>query len=657
MKWTKRIFKIILSIMGVILLFLIIGAGLFFYKPTLLINPKNITYVLNKTKVFEKWSWSDAHIQHEWIKWNERHIYGDFRKFCFLRKKPYSEIEACLDEIKWDFIIRYEMKKGFIFKYRSPLSIHSSKFMISSRKDPNKKDENPPNATMIWKTLWLPFIPDINLRFDKIVINNMDKPEKKPIELNIQAEKVLSHLHLTTFGFDLNATPKKIIITGPEKVILPFKLKTRIPLSLKEIKLVALIQDKKIPITAEAKIESAALKLATTIDKDSLNNELGKPIFLKKVITATTGSLVIEKVKETIKKVMRPPFNILPAPFNALEGYLNINLKGQSGEGNDVKINLASELNMRSKTQAVHFVLDSSVPYALDKKELKGIEAELVIKRIALQLPQLARNRMPPQMVPDKRFKSSDKEAKKKLAAKNRKKKAPKDLDIKLEAIGNDSFNLKTNLLDDILRLNFDLSVNEKGVNTGYVSALPFKTTFFKRPINLKSFKITFNQPIVPQILAQLVFELPEYKITLDIEGPINEPRHAFKSVPPLPLDDIYSVLLFGQPLSSLDDTDKEDAQKTSELLSKGILSLAVLYYFAGTPVESIGYDPDTDVVTAQVGLGEKSSLHVSGEEGGLNSAGVRRSLGKGWYIDSSVQKSSGPNNDFGVLLERIISY
>lgn len=640
-----------------ILLILLIAAGVLFYKPTILINPENIKYVLNKTQVLEKWSWSEAHIHHRWIKWNERHVYGNFKDFCFLRKKAFSEIDACIDQVVWDFVIRYEMKKGFVFDYKSPLTVHSSKFISSSRKDPFKKDTNPPNATAIWRTLWLPFIPDIILKLDKIVIINLDKPEKKPLELNIQAEKILHNLHVATFGFNLNATPKKIVITGPEELILPMKFKTKVPISFKEIKLVALIQNDKIPVTVDAKINTAVLKLATTIDKDSLNDELGKPIFLKKVITATTGSLFIEKVRETIKTIMRPPYNILPAPFNALEGYLNLNVKGQHAEGNDVKVNLASELNMRSKSQAVHFVLDSIIPYDIVKKEMKGIDAELIIKRIALQLPQLARNRIPPQMIPDKRFKSAEAEKKKKLAAAKRKKNTPKDLEIKLEAIGNDTFNLKTNLLDDILRLNFDLLVNEKGVNSGYLSALPFKTTFFKRPINLKNFKITFHQPVIPQILAQLVFDLPEYKITLDIEGPINEPRHAFKSVPPLPLDDIYSVLLFGQPLSSLDDSDKEDAQKTSELLQKGILSLAVLYYFAGTPVESIGYDPDTDVVTAQVGLGEKSSLHISGEEGGLNSAGVRRSLGKGWYIDSSVQKSSGPNNDFGVLLERIISY
>lgn len=656
MKRLKKIILTVLGFLGFLFFLLVICAGIVFYNPTIVVNPKNIKLVLDRTNVLDSWSWSDVRLDHKWIKWNERHIYGEIKDFCFLRKKPFLEIDACIDHAIWDFVIHFDANKGFYFDYKSPLSVHSSKFFISTRKNP--ATENKPNNLMtIWKIIWMPIVPDIRLSLDQLVIRNLDQPNKKPIELNIKAEKTFDKIHATTLGFNLDATPKKIVITGPDKLVLPYDAKTRVPISFKEMKLIALIEDDKIPLTAEAKLETAKIKITSTIDRSSLRNELGKTIFLRKIIEATEGSLEIEKVKETIKHLMRKPYNILPAPFNALEGYLNLKVKGHKLSGNDVKINLNSELNMRSKTQAIHFILDSMIPFSLDKKQIKGVDAELIIKRIALHLPQLARNRIPPQLKPDKRFQIPEQEAKKKQKASKAKKKLPDDLDIKLQAIGNESFNLKTNLLDDILRLTFDLVINEKGVKTGYLTALPFKTTFFKRPINLRSLKITFNQPIIPQIIGQLVFDLPQYKITLDVEGPINEPRHAFKSVPPLPLDDIYSVLLFGQPLSSLDDSDKESAQKTSELVSKGIFSLAVLYYFAGTPVESIGYDPDTDLVTAQVGLGDKSSLHVSGEEGGLNSAGVRRSLGKGWYIDSSVQKSSGPSNDFGVLLERIISY
>ena len=154
---------------------------------------------------------------------------------------------------------------------------------------------------------------------------------------------------------------------------------------------------------------------------------------------------------------------------------------------------------------------------------------------------------------------------------------------------------------------------------------------------------------------------MPEYKIILQLEGPTSKPRQAFSSVPPLPVDDIYAVLLFGRPLSGLDPDDKSAAQKSNQIVSQGILSLAVLYYFAGSPIESIGYDPESNEVSAQIGLGAKNSLRVGGSGSGLNSAGVRRALGKGWYIDSSVERTTNKNGTsgggYGVLLERIISY
>ena len=105
----------------------------------------------------------------------------------------------------------------------------------------------------------------------------------------------------------------------------------------------------------------------------------------------------------------------------------------------------------------------------------------------------------------------------------------------------------------------------------------------------------------------------------------------------------------------------KNEKTKSNQIISQGVLSLAVLYYFAGSPIESIGYDPESNEVSAQIGLGAKNSLRVEGSGSGLNSAGVRRALGKGWYIDSSVQKTTNKGGasggNYGVLLERIISY
>jgi hypothetical protein len=189
---------------------------------------------------------------------------------------------------------------------------------------------------------------------------------------------------------------------------------------------------------------------------------------------------------------------------------------------------------------------------------------------------------------------------------------------------------------------------------------LPLKTTIFRRAIRLQKFKVNFNPPLDPILVARILFPLPEYKITLNLEGPVSSPRHSFSSEPPLPQNDIYAVLLFGRPMAELDQADRVAVNQSNRLLSQSLLNLAVLYFFAGSPIEHIGYHPETNRATAQIGLGSRASLRVGGDQEGINSTAVRRSLGRGWYIDTSVQNVT-PNNsetrDFGVLLERIIAY
>jgi hypothetical protein len=237
-------------------------------------------------------------------------------------------------------------------------------------------------------------------------------------------------------------------------------------------------------------------------------------------------------------------------------------------------------------------------------------------------------------------------------------------IDLELTALNEKSMNIKTNLLDEPLRLNFDLNLSDGNLDHGFVKILPLKTTVFKRPIRVHHVNLRFDRSVETIIDAVIKFPLPEYKITLFLEGPVSKPRYAFQSDPPLSQDDIYAVLLFGRPLSDLSSDDKSSASKTNRILAQGILSLSVLYFLAGSPVEYVGYDADTKSAVAQFSLGNKSSLRVGGGNEGVNSTTLRRSLGKGWYIDTSVQQtqeeaSSDPQeaHDYGVLLERVISY
>jgi len=660
----KRLILIILGFLTLVVITLAAIAITFFYNPTIFINPKNLNYALEKTKVLKSWSWKDAQINHEWVLWNKRKFSGGFTDLCLVYDNPDMNVDTCMENISWNVELNWTVQDGFNYNIYEPLKVDSSKLDVLTKD--NKEETPPPDIMGYWDMVWSKLVPDLDVNFKKI---NIVKEKERPISFDLKLTKNPKELRAYALGFNLYATKEKISVFAPKKILLPFDLKTQNPLYFSEIKLEATINKTSIPVVASAKIESAVLKFKTTIAKSSLKEDLSKPKFLADVIRESSGSLEIAKVRSTITSLVRPPYNILPAPINVMEGSLKLSIVAENFVAKDsVLLKLKTELDMSSEKQDLKLTLNSQAPLMLHDKTIGPVVVGLDLQKVRLILPTLAKNRLPPQFIPDSRFKNSvvvvkENKNEQNLPAQVKKSPVNKDVevDLKVQALGENALHINTNLLDETLRLNFDLEISEAEIKKGWIQTLPLTTTIFKRKIVIPSLRIIFNAPLEPEIEAKIEFHLPEYKIVLQLEGPTSNPRQAFSSVPPLPIDDIYAVLLFGRPLSGLDPDDKSAAQKTNQIVSQGILSLAVLYYFAGSPIESIGFNPESNEVSAQIGLGAKNSLRVGGSGSGLNSAGVRRALGKGWYIDSSVQKTTKQNGssggDYGVLLERIISY
>lgn len=659
----KRLTLVIVGFITLILMTVVTIVVTFFYNPTIFINPENLDYALTKTKFLESWSWKNAEIKHQWIQWNQRRFYGGFNDLCLVYDNPDVNVDTCLEKVSWNVELKWTLSGGFSYVVYEPLLIDSSKLKILPKE--NNDDTPPPDLMSYWEMLWSPLVPDLNMNFKKIEVLKKDSP----LNFDLKAIKKPNSLTAEALGFHLLATPKKINIFAPKRILLPFDLKTRNPLYFSEIKLEANVLPRTIPVVVTAKLESVVFKIQTTIAKSSLKEDLSRPKFLSDIILATSGSVEVTKVKSTIENLVRPPYNILPAPFNVMEGTLKVGVIAEKYvEKDSVLLKIKTELDMTSAKQDLKIAVNSEVPFMLRDKSIGSIVLGLELKKVKLLLPTLAKNKLPPQLIPDSRFKNSTVVVRENL---NQQKLPPKlkkspvkkgvEVDMKLQALGVNALQINTNLLDQTLRLNFDIEISNGVVQTGWIQALPLTTTVFKRKIIVHSLRIVFNAPLEPEIIATIEFQLPEYNITLQLEGPTSKPRQAFSSQPPLPVDDIYAVLLFGRPLSGLDPDDKTAAQKSNQIISQGVLSLAVLYYFAGSPIESIGYDPESNEVSAQIGLGAKNSLRVGGSGSGLNSAGVRRALGKGWYIDSSVERTTNKNgasgSGYGVLLERIISY
>lgn len=655
----------LLGLLFILTILLLVAGVYIFIKPEVVVNKKNIKFALNKSKILKSYSWTKLDIKHEFLAWNKRELKGDIENLCFHYENVEIDTSACLEKLSWDFELSWNFSSGLTAFDQAPIFLRSSYFKFNNKKESEDKTPSNIDYYTYWKLLWNEALPELDLKIEKISIGKTYL-KKPPFELAVEVKKTDERLNASAYNLKIEATRNGFTIYSPKKFKIPYELKKNKELYIDQVKLNGKISKNNILLDLIAKMDTVLLNVESFVPVKYLKEDFTRPEIQTDILKNTKGKIVIGKLSEALKDLIPEPYNVLPAPLNAMEGSLIVNLNVLDYlNKTSAAINTEAFLDLASSNQALRLTLNSKVPLSLTDYSVGALDLNLNFREVRLLMPELSRTRLPPKILPDGRFKRSEKIVveNKNLPEKVIKKtteKKPLVYDLNIKALNKNIITINTNLLDEPLRLNLDLFLGNGSLQHGFILAHHFKTTLFKRKIELKAMRINFETPLEPHLEGDVEFDLPDYLVSMHLEGPVSAPRMALKSSPPLPESDIYAVLLFGKPMSDLSNEDSTAAQNTSRLVSQGVLSLAVLYYFSGTPIESIGYDPNSNEINAQIGLGRKNSLRVGGNGSGLNSAGIRRSLGKGWYIDSEIQKTIKDNssiNDFGVLLERIIAY
>lgn len=603
-----------------------------FINPSLVLNPHNLEFALDKSGVLKNWNWKEAKMEHQWVKWNERLFSGEFKDFCFTYENEGMDVESCLEEFSYNFKL-----KGTQIISLAPVKILAQKSSVRAKEQKQKTPSSTaaPDVQKYWRMLWQ--IPDLKIALEEIEVQRQGQNHK----LEFFLTKIGNELNAHALSFDLRATPEGFALSGPDRYKLPLE---QMDLYLNEAKLTGQMQAQAMPLQFTGNLQGVEMNVTTGLPLPM------SPSYKKNLLESLKGRFVFQPVKGKLQKHGPDSFNILPAPLNAMDGSLIIDLMTYKTEDpQKLELNFNTNIDMHGNQQDLVMDILTKLPLNIQSMKPGAVVVDLDFKKVRLQLPRIANTVRLPQFRPDPRFK---------MPKKNEKKKEGAPLALDLEAKNSEALQLRSNLLDEPLRLNFDMQVVE-GKKAGKVRILPLETTVFKRPVQIPAMNFYFNDPKEPVLRGQIIFPLPEYKITMNIEGPMSQPRYAFESDPPLPQNDIYSVLLFGRPLQELGPDDKNAATRTNQLLAQGVLSLSVLYFLAGSPVEYVGFDPESGQATAQIGLGRRSALRVSGGEES-RSTGIRHSLGKGWYLDTSAERtpaSTEEQRNYGVMLERIIAY
>lgn len=649
----KFFFYPILSLIFLVLLLVLGVIAAVFFRPEWVLNPENLSWALGKQSVFKSWSWKKSEMKFDWIQWDKRHIHGHFKNFCFEVDQETLTAKTCLDEVSWNFHFFIDGFAKVHVETLSPLRLLSSETMVKLMEGPPAKKEefSSIDPGKYWKMLWSPLVPDMEIIFQKITLH-----KEKEFVFNIDLKKEPENLRLEVLNFILKADPKKFEVFPPSPYKLPMKPVLGTKLHLYDFLLKGVVSPDEIDLLVKGELGPIHFNLTGSLDLPIVDDP-AQSKFRKNFFKTLKAQVTLKDLQKQIKRYGPKGYSSLPAPLNVMNGDFITDVYVEDLEDKDlVKVLAKSHLDLKSPKQVVDVVLDGEVPLNVMTFKPEAILVGIDFRKVMIELPRLSKKSLPPQFTPDSRFVNTPFNKKEKKASP----KEPLDLDLHLEALNKKALHLRTNLLDEDLRLNFDINIKKGEMQKSFVKVLPLKTTVFKRPIHVDYTRIDFNPPLEPVLDAIVKFPLPTYKVTLKLEGPLSSPRYVFTSEPPLPQNDIYAVLLFGRPLDDLDPNDKNSAQKTNQILSQGILSLGVLYFLAGSPVEYVGYDAESKEATASFGVDDKTSLRVGGSGQGVNSTGVRRSLGKGWYLDTSVEKtqlSQGDAKSYGVMLERIIAY
>lgn len=707
--------RVLIALAGLFLMAVLALTWAFFH-PHRLITRSNLEALLQRQQVIENWQLQHFELEQNRRSFSVRDYVLRLEQFCFEIQQPSFQVSACIDELNWPFTL--DWSKGTQTLADSTLRLSLSKLLVAYSPGPSEEssESSPLDLKQLLSNVWRPELPHMQLEIDTLGFHQEDVSFHSPLTLLKDQDQLTVSLPplevaLTRKQFSLKLLTRPDWPFVPETVELKdlslrldlthahalpltfqaelqglltqFSVKLPDPLPLRPAALLAQlkeghlklellkadflglpseVRDRSLRFNGEVffagEQEDFPLELKADLSLSGLTGklELNSRPTISKILApeALDHLLLVTEVELLIEQIKKQSMGLieLPAPFNAMEGDLRIKVHGTPQDDVRVSLNTLAKLDLKSADQALK--TDLAVNFLVPSKEqaIGPINSKLTLHQLNLKLPQLAKTTAPPQFLPDARILQERPPAPPPKKTSNTA--PPFNLTFKTDA----PITLDTQLIESPLQLLVDLKIKNSKLTKGRIELLPLKAEFFRRPIEITQLIVELREQATPFVQGRIFFRLPEYTVTLEMTGPSDQLQTHFSSVPLLPQDDIFAVLLFGRPMNDLDESARQDASQGARRISQGLLSLSTLYFFAGSPVESLGYNPDKAEVSAQFGISEKSSLRVSTAQDGTRGAGVRRSLGGGWSIDTSVeQNQTEGRSSQAVLLERVLAY
>jgi hypothetical protein len=379
---------------------------------------------------------------------------------------------------------------------------------------------------------------------------------------------------------------------------------------------------------------------------------------------------------EKLVQFLDPTHYAVPAPFDALKGEVELSAKANFDENQgDAPITLKTRL---SSDHDEKFDLDGSGLLSVQRMSpfKSHLDFDLVLSDVQIPLPHFDLA-IPPALLPDSRIttkaiqKTGDRVGQK--AGMRSREPAPSALDYHFTIKTGKTMRIQTNLAKALIPVDLNLTA-DKGkdpLGTIRVGKVPLDLLHRKAEVQfiqvelvppsekpselakakLNQVRTASGKPLSEKsgekkLSGDLRIDYTDYVIHIELYGTVDEPGYKFESDPPLSDTDIISVLIFGRTAEDLDEVQGQSVGNVQAAAAGRGLDLASLYFLASTPVESVGYDPQTGAVSANFRIADGTSLNVTRSQSeDMQSIGIRKRIGGNWSIVTQQGNPADPSD------------
>jgi hypothetical protein len=388
----------------------------------------------------------------------------------------------------------------------------------------------------------------------------------------------------------------------------------------------------------------------------------------------------VKRFEDLVARLSRTPWAV-PAPLAVLKGSIELSAKGRiDAQKGELPVQLTTRL--ASASQSLTFdgkgVLRAQQVLEAPRAHL---DFDLALSRVQLELPRLGLEN-PPRLFRDRRF-TAQEIAQRKAAPTTPQAAMPRQqagvkppteptsivasggaggpgsgapgaapgdspftYRIRVFTPGDSPVKILSNLAKAPVPIHVDI-VAESGADIqGGVRVTEFPVEFFRRKAVVDHFSLKLATPAEDSpIDGKIEVPYADYTVRVAIISTVGKPRVILTSDPPLPQDQLVATLLFGHPIEDLEADERESVGDANAAVRDGALGLASLYALASTPVQSVGYDPSTGVVSAKVRVADGTSVTVGSAGSALDEVGLRRRLTRRWAIRTTVENPTNRDN------------